>query len=153
MVCRIGPHIAGRVKALKCPRPVQRPAADRRPAHSTAMRRALSTHFHRRMAHLRPCGFSQVHRDARAHHKDRARRAQGRARPPRGSLFAANGGRRRRLTMSPHRQRDASTPEAAKRRSSVAPSYESKYGTTAQNKSRSNDSIWPDNALGYASIF
>ncbi len=33
----------------------------------------------------------------------------------------------RRLTMSIHRRRAASTPEVAKRRSYVAPSYESKY--------------------------
>ncbi len=33
----------------------------------------------------------------------------------------------RRLTMPRHRRRAASYPEAAKRRSYVAPSYESKY--------------------------
>ncbi len=33
----------------------------------------------------------------------------------------------RRLTMSRHRRRDASYPEAAKRRSYVSPFYESKY--------------------------
>ncbi len=49
-----------------------------------------------------------------AHHKGRATRAQGPARPPEGSLLAATGGRHRRLTMSRQRRRDASYPEAAK---------------------------------------
>ena len=49
-----------------------------------------------------------------AHHKGRATTSEGSARPPEGSLFAATGERRRRLTMSRERRRDASTPEAAK---------------------------------------
>ncbi len=62
-----------------------------------------------------------------AHHKGCATTSEGPARPPEGSLFAATGGRHRRLTMSRHRRRDASYPEAAKRRSYVSPFYESKY--------------------------
>ncbi len=62
-----------------------------------------------------------------AHHKGRATTSEEPERPPEGSLFAATGGRRRRLTMSRHRRRDASYPVAVKRRSYVLPSYESKY--------------------------
>ncbi len=48
------------------------------------------------------------------HHKGRATTSEEPARPPEGSLFTATGGRRRRLTMSRHRRRDASYPEAVK---------------------------------------
>ncbi len=93
-----------------------------------------STYFHRRVTHLtalrvvRLGAWSAV---MGAHHKGRATTSEGPARPPEGSLFAATGGRRRRLTMWRHRRRDASTPEAAKRRSYVLPSYESKYSARA----------------------
>ncbi len=93
-----------------------------------------STYFHRRVIHLtalqalRLGAWSAVRW---AHHTGRATTPEGPARPPAGSLFAATGGRRRRLTMSRHRQRDASYPVAAKRRSYVLPSYESKYSARA----------------------
>ncbi len=93
-------------------------------------RTEFSTYFHRRMAHLtalrvlRLGAWSAV---MLAHHKGRATTSEEPARPPEGSFFAASGGRHRRLTMSRHRQRDASYPEAAKRRSYVPSSYESKY--------------------------
>ncbi len=72
------------------------------------------------------------------HHKDRATTSEEPARPPGGSLFAATGGRRRRLTMSGHRRRDASYPEAAKRRSYVSPSYESEYSARAAWRCRAS---------------
>ncbi len=93
-----------------------------------------STYFHRRVIHLtalqalRLGAWSAV---MWTHHKGRATTSEGPARPPEGSLFAATGGRHRRLTMSPHRRRDASYPEAVKRRSYVSPSYESKYSARA----------------------
>ena len=70
-----------------------------------------STYFHRRMAHLtalrvfRLGAWSAV---MLAHHKDRATTSEGPARPPEGSLFAAAGGRMRRLTMSRERLGEAS---------------------------------------------
>ncbi len=104
------------------------------PMLSIATRRALSTYFHRRVRHLtalqvvRLGAWSAV---MLAHHKGRATMSEKPARPPAGSLFAATGGRHRRLTMSRHRRRAASYPEAAKRRSYVLPSYESKYSARA----------------------
>ena len=89
-----------------------------------------STYFHRRVTHLtalrvfRLGAWSAV---MLAHLTGRATTSEEPARPPAGSLFAATGERRRRLTMSRHRRRDASYPEAAKRRSYVSPFYESKY--------------------------
>ncbi len=89
-----------------------------------------STYLHRRMAHLtalqvlRLGAWSAV---MLVHHKGRATTSEEPARPPEGSLFAAAGGRQRRLTMSRHRRPDASYPAAAKRRSYVPSSYESKY--------------------------
>ncbi len=76
-----------------------------------------STYFHRRVTHLTALRVLRLGAGSAvmgAHHKGRATRAQGSARPPEGSLFAATGGRRRRLTMSRHRRRAASYPEAAK---------------------------------------
>ncbi len=76
-----------------------------------------STYFHRRVTHLtalrvfRLGAWSAV---MLVHHKGRATMSEGPARPTEGSLFAATGGRRRRLTMSRHRQRAASYPETAK---------------------------------------
>ncbi len=96
--------------------------------------RHSSTYFHRRVTHLtalrvlRLGAWSAV---MPVHHKGRATTSEEPARPPAGSLFAATGGRRRRLTMSRHRRRAASYPAAAKRRSYVLPSYESKYSARA----------------------
>ncbi len=94
-----------------------------------------STYFHRRVIHLtalqalRLGAWSAV---MAVHHKGRATTSEEPARPPiGGSLFVATGGRRRRLTMSRHRRRDVSYPVAAKRRSYVLPSYESKYSARA----------------------
>ena len=128
-----------------------RPAApvkggDAQRLYRLTARRQASTYFHRRVTHptaLRAFqARSAVRRDA-VHHKGRAMSSEKPARPPAGSLFAATGGRHRRLTMSRHsprrslrrsqgRRRDASTPEAAKRRSYVAPVYESKSSAPAQ---------------------
>ncbi len=79
--------------------------------------RSASTYFHRRVTHLtalqvlRLGAWSAV---MPVHHKVRATTSEGPARPPEGSLFAATAERQRRLTMSRHRRRDASTPGAAK---------------------------------------
>ncbi len=87
------------------------------PNRRTKPQAIASTYFHRRVTHLtalrvlRLGAWSAV---MLAHHKGRATTSEGPARPPEGSLFAAPGGRRRRLTMSGHRRRAASYPEAAK---------------------------------------
>ncbi len=100
-----------------------------------------STYFHRRVIHLtalqalRLGAWSAV---MWVHHQGRATTSEEPARPPEGSFFAATGGRRRRLTMSRHRRRAASYPEAAKRRSYVAPSYESKYSARAAWRCRAS---------------